>query len=228
MGFNLQSGCPSEVFDADSASMVEAAFRAKYAARVRLGKPGSHMVLPGEMGWSWWKQLQQFASAKLGDPGTSYLRATDAWQAVYVDAEIDRTILWPEPKTRSGRPFGASQIVSRDRLPLLMRVKSLLGLNPIPRRIRRALDQMKRDYGPRPGEDGALQVASLRGVLREAESLLVKIGVRTDQSSVEQTLDRYERDESESDDGPAVMCLCHLWLTGSHALSHAQPLWLIK
>ncbi|MBS0191508.1 MAG: hypothetical protein U0573_10625 [Phycisphaerales bacterium] len=66
------------------------------------------------------------------------------------------------------------------------------------------------------------------GVLAEANQLLDKLGTPANPDAVNALLRPYTQDDARCDDDPHIQCLCHLWLTATHALEHRQPMWCIK
>lgn len=228
MGLNFQSGHHVDMCGAEEGERVAAALRARFGDAVPLGAPGAYFCLRDEMGWSWWSTLQMFATQRMGEAGSRQIRAVDAWNGLYVDADVDRDVLWPDG--RPSRP-GPLKFAAPKPSTWLGRVRRAVGLGPRERDIdleaRAALQEMMQQYGPRKGEEHALQVGSLRKLMAEAESLLRELGVEPSASAVEEALAGYSNDD-RCDADPAIQCLCHLWLTGTHALAHQQPLWLIK
>lgn len=228
MGFNFQSGQHVDMCGAEDGAKVAAALRVRFGDAVPLGQPGAYFCIRDEMGWSWWRSLQKFAAETLGESGSCQMRAVDAWNGVYVDTEVEREVLWPD-----GRPSRPGPLKFRAPKPStwLGRVRRAVGLGVRERAIdleaRAALQEMMQQYGPRKGEEHALQVGCLRKLMAEAELLLRELGVEPSAAAVEMVLAGYS-DDDRCDADPAIQCLCHLWLTGKHALAHRQPLWLIK
>ncbi|MBL8886077.1 MAG: hypothetical protein JNK16_05405 [Phycisphaerales bacterium] len=227
MGFNLQSATASEVLEDEDAAEWTAFIRKHLGQSVPLGTPGNHYCHTDEMGWSWWKQLQEHATRELDDPKN--LLAVDAWFGAYFDGPIDRTVLRRRPQPASEQ---AKDLVAATTVGFLDRLRSMIGLTPknlvANNAARHALNDMYRQFGPRAGEADGLQIASLRGVLDEANQLLEKLGTPANADAVNSLLESYTQDDARCETDPHIQCLCHLWLTANHALEHRQPMWCIK
>lgn len=229
MGFNLQSACIEEVFGEEDAPQFAALIHEQAGPDVPLGTPGNGYCHHDEMGWSWWHQLKVHALDSLGPAHIKFLTAVDAWHGVYVDAPIDRLALRLNPEPASAP---SNQIVRASPPTFLDKVRSAFGFAPKQRdtedALRTVIDQMHREFGPRAGEQSVLQVSSLRGVLEEANELLAQHGTNANAADVEELLATYSSDDARVDKDPHIQCLCHLWLTATHALEHRQPMWVIK
>ncbi|MFT3687165.1 MAG: hypothetical protein QM783_19960 [Phycisphaerales bacterium] len=224
MGFNFQSAHYTEVFGPEHGEPIAAALRKRFGPDVLLGKPNNAFCMRDEMGWSWWSRLRAAAAESLGEAATRQFHAVDAWQGVYVDAPVDRELLWP-----GGKPV-APQIATTGKPSFIDRLRKLFGLAPkgdADSEMRRALEQAMKANGPREGERGALQVGSLPKLMAEAEAMLRHLNVQPTTAGVEAMLAPYAADD-RCDDDPHIQCLGHLWLTGTHAMQNRQPLWLVK
>lgn len=227
MGLNLQSACAINVLGEEDAERVSLLLRKEFGNEVPLGKPGNQYCHRDQMGWSWWHQLKQHAVQILGTSGSRHLAATDAWFAVYVDAPVDRLALRLRPE-----PVGVPEIAPLPQLTLVEKAHAAIGFPPKHKLAdiagRRALNEMYREFGPRAGEQAVIQVSSLPGVLGEAANLLTHHGTPLQTDEVEALLSTYADNDARIDDDPHIQCLCHLWLTATHAIKHRQPLWLVK
>jgi hypothetical protein len=191
------------------------------------------MSMPDEMGWSWWDSLQQFAESRLGPQGSRHIRAVHAWHGVYVDAEIERELLWPRGK--SATPGSGPKIITASMSQpktLWSRLRSVF-VKPAPSaeidsKMRQAMDAMIEKFTPPTAEREALEVSSLRGVVLEARALLDSLSISAEDATVHALWESYAKDDARCDEDPHIQCLCHLWLTGNHALTNAQPMWLVK
>jgi len=225
MGINFQSAHHTEVFSPEHAERVAASLRKRFGPGIRLGKPGNAFCMRDEMGWSWWSTLGATAAEMLGEAETRQLRAVDAWQGVYVDAAVDRELLWPDGKPAA--PRAAATVGKPSFAARLLKLVGLAPRNDVPPEVRRAMDEMVRAYGAREGEHGAVQVGSLPKLIAEAEALLRHLQVQPTAAGVEAMLAPYAADD-RCDDDPHIQCLGHLWITATHALQNGQPLWLVK
>jgi hypothetical protein len=228
MGFNFQSGHPQDIV-ADSDEVV-AILTTRFGPALPLGTPGNHFSLDDEMAWSWWNELQTFAASELGDAATPQIRATDAWYGVYVDAPVTRELL------RHAGAEPEAKVISITRTPdgLLTKLRRLIGLGAREERqseveaaAHQAMQAMVDQYGARAGENGALQVGNLRALIAELESLLRLINAEPTAATIEALRQSYSADDRVDSDGH-IQCLCHAWLTATHALAHKAPLWLVK
>ncbi|MBN8598033.1 MAG: hypothetical protein J0L78_10205 [Planctomycetes bacterium] len=187
-------------------------------------RTGSRILIASDYGG---EQLKQHAVQILGTSGSRHLAATDAWFAVYVDAPVDRLALRLRPE-----PVGVPEIAPLPQLNLIEKARAAIGFppkhNPADIAGRRALNEMYRQFGPRAGEQAVIQVSSLPGVLGEAANLLTHHGTPLQTDEVEALLSTYAENDARIDDDPHIQCLCHLWLTATHAIKHRQPLWLVK
>ncbi|MFO0860557.1 MAG: hypothetical protein U0570_08365 [Phycisphaerales bacterium] len=228
MGINFESGCVAEVAAEEEVERLSSLLRQGVRADVPLGLPGNHFCHQSEMGWSWWHRLKQHADERLGSAGAKHIMAVDAWFGVYVDAPIERVTLRLNPEPSEPE---ASAIAPVWRPTVVDRLRMAIGLAPKTRSADHvayeSLNRMFREFGPRPGERAVLQVSNLRGVLQEANRLLEQNGTACEQAAVESLLATYDDNERMEDD-PQIQCLCHLWLTGTHALRYEQPMWLVK
>ena len=228
MGFNFQAGHATAVFDPSHARKVSALLASQFGERVPLGNPGPAFCLPDELGWSWWKELQTLAADTLGGEGTQAIAAVDAWQGVYIDAEVTRHVLWPDG--RPTEPVEPTMTVNTGG-SWLSRVLRKVGLAKpapeLPAQMLEAMEKMAAALGARPGENGGLQVASLRKLHAELGSLLERLGHDPSDAAVETLRLSYSQSESPDAD-PALQCLCHARLTASHALTSRSPMWLVK
>lgn len=232
MGINFRSGHPTDVYEAEMASRVARMLVEHAGAKAPLGTPGESFSLPDEMGWSWWRSLQEHAANQLGSSGAPQIQATDAWNAAYVDANITRLVLWPDGPPRAAGSAPQFQAVVTSKPSLLERLRGFVGLGSAqhapPPGLQAAMDQMFAELGPRAGEHGSLQVGNLRALMMELNQLLGRLGVEPNQASVHALLDTYAKSDDRIDDDPEIQCLCHAWLTATHALARRSPLWLIK
>jgi hypothetical protein len=227
MGFNLQSGHHSEVYDGEFGEKVASALRQQLGPDIPLGAPGNLFCHGDQMGWSWWSELQSLAGERLGEAKSRCIRAVDAWNGVYVDSQLERALVYPDgeepppPRPMRVKASGGGSFWTR--------LKRRLGMQPqLPAGVEEAMQQMRIAYGAREGEGHALQISSLRGVLAEADALLRAMDVDPSREPVEALLDSYIKSPDKFDDDPGIQCLCHLWLTATHSLEHRQPMWLIK
>lgn len=232
MGFNLRSGHAEEIFEED-AELYEQSLRERFGSSLPLGNPGNLMELRDEMGWSWWSELQQFAESRLGREESRHIRAVHAWHAVCVDAEVERELLWP--RGRQPASIGGATVLTASAgqaQSLWSRVKALFVKPRAPQEmdatLKRAMDDMITKCTPRPEERDALEVTSLRGVVSEAKALLENLSITPNDEAVHGVWRIYLEDDARCDDDVHIQCLCHLWLTGNHALAHGQPMWLVK
>lgn len=231
MGISFIVAHPTDMFGVGIASRVVHLLRCACGADVPLGTQGVDFCLPDEMGWSWWSSLQTFAREKLGPSGSRQIAAVDAWQAAYVDADIDRVVLWLEGKrsvdqgsfTLESRPNVGGSLI--DRLLRRLRLRKKPALSP---ELDAVVRQMVEDYGARPGERNAFQVGNLRRLMGELDALLATIGVRQTKDAVQALRRTYSESDDRCDDDPEIQCLCHAWLSASYALEVGAPLWLVK
>jgi len=232
MGFNFQAGTPKDVFEQDHADRVTRELQTHLGIDVPLGEGIPIFCLNDELGWSWWSELQAFASDQLGSKHSRQINALDAWQAVYIDSDVDRIVVWPDepPKNKPGVVTVAASGPQAPR-SFLTGLSRLLGFHRkqhVPAEISNAAMGMLNAYGPDVDERGGLQVGNLRLLMNELEALLRLIPVIPEESEVEQCMRSYSEDDNRIDDDPAIQCLCHAWLTARYALRNGVPLWLIK
>lgn len=231
MGIRFSVAHPIDVFGEGTASRVVHLIRSECGPAVPLGTQGVDFCLPDEMGWSWWSSLQAFAREKLGPSGSRHIASVDAWQAVYVDADIDRVVLWLEGRpsfdqgsfTLASHPNVGGSLI--DRLLRRLSLRKEPALSP---ELDAVVRQMVEDYGARPGERNAFQVGNLRRLMGELNALLATIGVCQTKDAVEALRRTYAESDDRCDDDPEIQCLCHAWLSASCALEVGAPLWLVK
>ncbi len=233
MGFNLLSGHHTEVFKPEYAEQFAQALQQRFGVDVPLGAPGNVHVEPAQMGWSWWDDLKTLAKDKLGEEGSKHICAVDAWCGVYVDAPVEKEVLRPVG-TPEQRPTTArvTVITAQPKPGLLGNIKRFLGVVPQEPRLSPDVEHMAQELltavSGMKSEGDDLQVSSLPAVLAEAERLLAILQVRPERDAVRAALKSYEDSESNFENDPGIQCLYHLWLTGTHALQHKQPMWLVK
>jgi hypothetical protein len=229
MGFNFVAGSPWDLFEDDLADRYVEELRLAVAESVPLGRGIPEFVIRDEMGWSWWSELQAFARERLGREGSAQIGAVDAFEGVYVDADIDRRLLWPNGKPeRTESPIFTMKLATQ---PWYRRPLQWLGLAPnseVSPEIQSMMTQMIADYGARAGEFGALQVGNLRRLHDELSELAVFLGHDATQGPIEDLRRLYCDDEDRCDDDPEIQCLCHAWITSRYALDHGVPMWLLK
>ncbi len=232
MGLNLRAGNYQELFDPDD-SLITAMLRSHLGQDVPLGEHGHTMELGDEMGWSWWNQLKDLAREQLGEGACPQIHATDAWNAVYIDAPINRMVLWADGKPAKDRPLTSTRTTDLKPASTWRRLLRRVGLERKPSKapddaIARIMDHLVEANGARAEERGALQVGNLRLLMAELGQLLGCIGVEATPQAVEALRRSYSDTDDRCDDDPGIQCLCHAWLTGSFALANRTPLWLIK
>ena len=229
MGFNFQAGHPTRVYREGVGARVVSLIHSEIGASVPLGDDKADpFVVMDELGWSWWSDLQSFAVDKLGESQARQISAVDAWNGVYLQAEVDRVLLWPD-----GKPQEPSQprirVVHKQGDPWHQRLLRFLKLKrkDVHGDILQALQAMRDAYGARAGETGALQVGSLVSLKSELDGLLEAIGIESTEAAVEARRSHYADSQDRMDDDPHIQCLCHAWLTADYAITHGSPLWLI-
>ena len=225
MGFNFRAGHPEDAVG--DAGAVVALVTARFGPHVPLGTPGDLFVLPDEIAWSWWSELQAFSASSLGEAKSTQIRATDAWYAVYLDVDVERDVL------RSGADGVDPPLAVADAPPtgFLSRLARALGLaknrTDPQAAAHAAMQQMVERYGARAGESNGLQVGNLRKLIEELDALVRVVGAEPTPAAVESLRESYAPDDRADADGH-VQCLCHAWLTAKHALETRSPLWLVK
>lgn len=195
-----------------------------------MGNRHDGFCLQDEMGWSWWSALKCLAEQKLSAGAAPHINAVDAWRSVYIDADTERHVLWPD-----GKPDSASHAeqkivvtnVSGGSWPSRFLRKLRSKKFPVPDEVAEVLDQMVTDFGARAGESDALQVGSLRGLSDELGRLLDALGVERSEEAVTLLMESYSQDD-RFDDDPEIQCLCHAWLTTTYAIQNGEPMWLVK
>lgn len=228
MGINFVAASPTDILNQDSVEPSVRELRAKVSASVPLGEGAPAFMVPADMGWNWWSELQAFATRRLGEDGSVQIRAVDAYSAVYVDADIERVLIWPDGKPE--HPEQTRTTLSVRPQPWYLRPLQWLGLtsNPdVPPEVMREMNQMITDYGTRPGEWGSIQVGNLRKLHEELSNLASQLGHETTPKAMKNLLESYFTDERCEED-IEIQCLCHAWLTSKHAIDHGMPMWLLK
>lgn len=228
MGINFVAASPTDILNPDSVEPIVRELRAKVSASVPLGEGAPAFMVPADMGWNWWSELQAFATRRLGEEGSVQIRAVDAYSAVYVDADIERVLIWPDGKPEY--PEQARPSLSVRPKPWYLRPLAWLGLASnqcVPPEVAQQMEQMITDYGTRPGEWGSIQVGNLRKLHEELSNLASQLGHETTPKAMKNLLESYFTDERCEEDFE-VQCLCHAWLTSKHAIDHGVPMWLLK
>lgn len=225
MGFNFQVGHPRDVFEDEHAALVERDLVQRFGDRV--GTPESHFCLDDELGWPWWRDLQNLAAETLEN--ADHIHAVDAWMGVYLDHDRDeRVLIWPDGEPEEAEDPRPVRVIQRS---WFQRLLTRLGLSRDGAALSMAesmLNDMIKANGPREGENGALQVGNLRRLKAELDALLESLGVDPTTEAVEATRMVYSEDDDRVDDDPAIQCLCHAWLTADRALRQGAPMWLLK
>ena len=228
MGINFIAASPWSLFEDESEKYIQA-LRTEVSESVPLGRDVPEFIMPDEMGWSWWSALQTLAEERLGKEGCAQICAVDAWAGVYVDAALDRKLIW-----LNGKPDKPKQVrvsVHQRPLPWYRRPLKWIGLAPkpeLPPEIERMMTEMVQQCGARQGEQGAFQVGNIRQLHTELTNLVSLLGHEATQESIEQLHRSYLEDDDRVDDDPEIQCLCHAWLTSRYAIEQGVPMWLLK
>lgn len=228
MGFNFVAASPWMMYEEEWANKQARALLSEVSESIPFGKDAPDFVMPNEMGWSWWSQLQVLAADRLGKEGSTQIRAIDAEEGVYVDANIDRVLIWPNGKPENAEHSRPSLVLPKT--PWYRRPLQWLGLaskSDMPPEVERMLIEMIENCGARQGERGALQVGNLRLLHSELSDLATQLGYETTLDAMNNLLQSYSNDERYEED-IEIQCLCHAWLTSKHAIDHGVPMWLLK
>jgi hypothetical protein len=233
MGFNFQTGHPHDVLR--NGDEVCRLLKSTFGDDIPLGMPGERFMFHAdELAWSWWGELQDFALRELGESGSLQIRGVDAWEGVYLDADIDRELLKLPRQEPKAEPI-LRLIAHTTPDSFITRVRRIFGLAPKAGSEDAQRDQliamateMVKQMGPREGERGTLQVGNLRKLIEELESLLAKLNVEATEAAVEALRRSYADEDERVDADGHIQCLCHAWLTATYAREHRAPLWLIK
>ncbi len=234
MGINFQSGHPCDVYEAEYGARIGSLLQNELGHGVPLGIPGKLFCLDDQLGWSWWNEMRRLASDKLPENDIEQISAVDAWQGVYLDKNIDRVLLWPDgnpDRKDMNKSVGFAIDVVQQSWFLQKLIK--LGIRKAPSvppvsTTEAAMEEMTARCGARPGEGKALQVGNLRKLKSELDALLQSIGTDSNATAVTKLMQSYAEDDDRVDDDPEIQCLCHAWLTATHAIENKAPLWLVK
>jgi hypothetical protein len=90
VGFNLQAGPVSEVWEDEGGRLAEALV--KVCPNLN-AVDGEYFCINDEMGWSWWEQFQTFAKEKLGEVNTPAICSLEAWVGAYLPSRIQAQVI---------------------------------------------------------------------------------------------------------------------------------------
>ncbi len=231
MGFNFYAGHADDI--CEPGNSLGGLLHLRFGSTAPLGTRGKGFVVPDDLAWENWSELQAFAREELGHAGSANIRAVDAWRGVYLDVRISREVLWLPGASRATAFSGSfkTRVWFSRPLVLLRRLFSPRGPSSVQRdksEVILAVDRMVTQFGARAGEAGGLQVGDLRGLMRELNSLLDILEIERSVKSVESLRREYVTDLDRIDADGHIQCLCHAWLSSSWALESGSPLWLLK
>lgn len=222
MGIVLQVAHPSEVFEEEYAECVLRELTAALGPDVGLGIRGRRWstgdTVIGEMGWSWWSEMQALVGTTLGAGRAVQVRGVDAWQGVYVDARIGPGVL-DSGVIRPAHPRRPPGLLKR--LMAMRRAKQ--GDTTV------LINGMVATYGPSEADRSLLQVADVRGLHEELEAAIRALGHAPDDAAMDALLAGYYDESMERcDEDTCLQCLAHAWGAACKALAMDSPLWLVK
>ena len=91
MGLTLRVGGVKGAFVPSLSDRVEVKLRRKFGLTFPTGLDQGQVFYSDDLGWSWWKMFQDFASETIGQEHCANLTSIDAWAGGFLPLEIQPT-----------------------------------------------------------------------------------------------------------------------------------------
>lgn len=223
MGFDFRVGHPRGMFGDEDGEALAAMLREEFGEDLPLGDASEEEAIAvadeavrGELGWSWWQELQMAAAERLGEDALPNLLSLDAWNAVYLDVRTPPVVYLADEEDDAEEPppaipFNGGQLGDEERAE-----------------IQALMNAMVDALAPPDGERDGLQIADLRGLRAELEAVAAAFEVEASDEAMLRLVRSYAESDDRADDDPHLQCLACAWLGTSWAIERGAPLWLVK